>query len=166
MVIVAFWIDLQIVLALGFKDIREPRIVPPIGLNDDCISVRKNLKFGLVGIPVSKRMRLINFSARTDRTRQKRIGFVAADPTLPIRAFFDVSRFGATSDAMAIWVVQWVGNQVNVLDYIEGQGQVLAYYVNELRSRKWNPVCYLPHDGINANNVTGKRYRDHLEDAG
>jgi len=24
-----------------------------------------------------------------------------------------------------------------VLDYIEGQGQVLAYYVNELRSRKW-----------------------------
>jgi phage terminase large subunit len=58
---------------------------------------------------------------------------------------------------MAIWVVQWVGNQVNVLDYIEGQGQVLAYYVNELRCRKWHPVCYLPHDGINANNVTGKR---------
>jgi len=67
---------------------------------------------------------------------------------------------------MAIWIVQWVGNQINVLDYIEGQGQVLAYYVNELRSRKWHPVCYLPHDGINANNVTGKRYRDHLEDAG
>ena len=54
----------------------------------------------------------------------------------------------------------------NVLDYIEGQGQVLAYYVKELRSRKWHPVCYLPHDGINANNITGKRYRDHLEEAG
>jgi phage terminase large subunit len=64
---------------------------------------------------------------------------------------------------MAIWIVQWAGQQIRVLDYIEGQGQVLAYYVNELRSRKWkNAVCYLPHDG----NVTGKRYRDHLEDAG
>jgi len=98
--------------------------------------------------------------------QQRRIGFVAADPILPIRAFFDIGGSGAKADAMAIWIVQWVGNQINVLDYIEGQGQVLAYYVNELRSRKWHPVCYLPHDGINANNVTGKRYRDHLEDAG
>ena len=24
----------------------------------------------------------------------------------------------------------------------------------------------LPHDGVNANVITGKRYRDHLEDAG
>jgi len=98
--------------------------------------------------------------------RQRRIGFVAPDPILSIRAFFDIGGSGAKADAMAIWIVQWVGNQINVLDYIEGQGQVLAYYVNELRSRKWHPVCYLPHDGINANNVTGKRYRDHLEDAG
>src|SRR5215472_11420716 len=33
-------------------------------------------------------------------------------------------------------------------------------------ARKVNPICYLPHDGINANNITGKRYRDHLEEAG
>jgi phage terminase large subunit len=52
------------------------------------------------------------------------------------------------------------------LDYVEGVGQVLAYYINELRSRKLHPICYLPHDGINANNITGKRYRDHLEEAG
>ena len=49
---------------------------------------------------------------------------------------------------------------------MRGVGQVLAYYVNELHARKVNPICYLPHDGINANNITGKRYRDHLEDAG
>jgi hypothetical protein len=35
---------------------------------------------------------------------------------------------------MAIWVVQFVGDRTLVLDYIEGQGQVLAYYVNELRA--------------------------------
>ena len=95
----------------------------------------------------------------------KRIGFVPADPILPIRAFWDLGGSGATADAMAIWLVQWVGNQINVVDYIEGQGQVLSYYINELRARKMHPICYLPHDGINANNITGKRYRDHLEDA-
>src|SRR5215469_12381769 len=36
-VVVAFWVDFQIVLAFGFKNIREPRIVAPISLNDDCI---------------------------------------------------------------------------------------------------------------------------------
>ena len=97
---------------------------------------------------------------------QKRIGFVPADPILPIRAVWDLGGSGASADAMAIWLVQWVGNQINVIDYIEGVGQVLAYYVNELRARKYHPVCYLPHDGVNANNITGKRYRDHLEDAG
>ena len=33
---------------------------------------------------------------------------------------------------MAIWIVQWVGQEIRVLDYIEGMGQVLAYYVEEL----------------------------------
>ena len=68
---------------------------------------------------------------------------------------------------MAIWIVQWVGQEIRVLDYIEGVGQVLAYYVSALRQRGWEKaVCYLPHDGVNANAITGKRYEDHLRDAG
>jgi phage terminase large subunit len=69
---------------------------------------------------------------------------------------------------MAIWIVQFVGSEIRVLDYIEGVGQVLAYYVNELRARGWDrtPLCILPHDGVNENNITGKRYEDHLRDAG
>jgi phage terminase large subunit len=64
---------------------------------------------------------------------------------------------------MAIWIVQFVGQKILVLDYIEGVGQVLAYYVNELRSRGWDKaLCILPHDGVNENNITGKRYEDHL----
>ncbi len=31
---------------------------------------------------------------------------------------------------MTIWIVQWVGKEIRVLDYIEGVGQVLAFYVN------------------------------------
>jgi phage terminase large subunit len=67
--------------------------------------------------------------------QQNRIGRVAADPLLPIRAIFDLGGSGARADAMAIWIVQWIGQEIRVLDYIEGIGQVLAFYVNELRSQ-------------------------------
>ena len=68
---------------------------------------------------------------------------------------------------MAIWIVQWVGQEIRVLDYIEGVGQVLAYYVEELRRRNYDrAICYLPHDGVASNAITGKRYEDHLSEAG
>lgn len=106
-------------------------------------------------------------AALTQAKREGRIGKVSADPLLPIRAFFDLGGAGATADAMSIWIVQWVGQEIRVLDYIEGVGQVLAYYVSALRQRGWEKaVCYLPHDGVNANAITGKRYEDHLRDAG
>ena len=98
---------------------------------------------------------------------QGRIGRVSADPLLPIRAFWDLGGSGAQADAMAIWIVQFVGQEIRILDYIEGVGQVLAYYVNELRSRGYSKaICQLPHDGVNENNITGKRYYDHLREAG
>ncbi len=101
------------------------------------------------------------------RGREGRIGKVAADPLLPLRAFFDLGGSGASADAMAIWIVQWVGQEIRVLDYIEGVGQVLAHYTSELRSRGYrDALCVLPHDGINENSITGKRYADHLRDAG
>ncbi len=68
---------------------------------------------------------------------------------------------------MAIWIVQFVGGAIHVLDYIEGIGQVLAYYTSELRARGYEKaICHLPHDGVNENNITGKQYKDHLRDAG
>jgi phage terminase large subunit len=108
------------------------------------------------------------FAAELARARAEgRIGKVTADPLLPLRAFFDLGGAGATADAMAIWIVQWVDKEIRVLDYIEGVGQILGYYVSELRRRGYrDAVCVLPHDGINANNITGKRYADHLREAG
>ena len=80
--------------------------------------------------------------------------------------FWDIGGAGAKADACAIWAVQWVGQEIRVLDYIEGQGQVLGYYTNELRQRGYQKaMCYLPHDGVNANSITGLRYADHLKDA-
>lgn len=105
--------------------------------------------------------------ALAEAKNEGRIGRVSADPLLPIRAFWDLGGSGATADAMAIWIVQFVGQEIRVLDYIEGVGQVLAYYVNELRSKGYGKaICILPHDGVNENNISGKRYEDHVRDAG
>lgn len=99
--------------------------------------------------------------------REGRIGKVAADPLLPLRAFIDIGGAGASADAFTIWIVQWVGNEVRVLDYYEAVGQVLAFHVNWLRARGYqNAILYLPHDGLATNAVTGKRYADHLREAG
>ena len=101
-----------------------------------------------------------------DAKAHGRICRLAPDPLLTVRAYFDIGGAGARADAMSIWIVQFVGREIRVLDYIEGQGQVLSYYVNELRARGWGKVeCVLPHDGLNTNNITGKRYADHLRDA-
>jgi phage terminase large subunit len=95
-----------------------------------------------------------------------RIGRVAADPLLPIRAFHDIGGSGGLADAYTIWIVQWVGQEIRVLDYYESVGQVLAHHVNWMRSRGWDKaINYFPHDGVNANNVTGKTYKQHWEDA-
>jgi phage terminase large subunit len=71
-------------------------------------------------------------SVLAEARRQGRITKVAADPLLPIRLFWDIGGAGAKADATSIWVVQWVSQEIRVLDYIEGQGQVLGYYTNEL----------------------------------
>lgn len=106
-------------------------------------------------------------SLLTAAKREGRIGHVSADPLLQVRAFVDIGGSGARADAMAIWLVQFVQERILVLDYLEGVGQPLAYYASLLRERGWEKArVFLPHDGINANNVTGKRYFEHWREAG
>ena len=103
----------------------------------------------------------------SEAKRKGRIGVVAADPLLPLRAFIDIGGSGANADAFTIWIVQWVGQEIRVLDYYEAIGQVLAYHVAWLRQNGYEKaILYLPHDGVNENNITGKRYEDHLREAG
>lgn len=103
-----------------------------------------------------------------DAMLQKRIiSNLSADPLLPIRAYVDIGGSGANADAFTIWIVQFVGDEIRVLDYYESRGQVLAFHVDWLRKRGWaKALIFLPHDGVNENNVTGKRYKDHLGEAG
>ncbi len=96
-----------------------------------------------------------------------RIGKVAADPLLPLYAFVDIGGSGATADAFTIWIVQFVSQEIRVLDYYEAVGQVLAHHVAWLREKKYDKaIIRLPHDGVNENNITGKQYKDHFAEAG
>lgn len=92
---------------------------------------------------------------------------LSADPLLPLRVFIDIGGAGASADAFTAWVVQWVGDEIRVLNYYEAVGQVLGTHVAWLRQNGCERAeIYLPHDGVNTNNVTGKRYEDHFRDAG
>jgi phage terminase large subunit len=51
-----------------------------------------------------------------------RIGFVAADPLLTLRAHCDIGGTGAKADAFSIWIDQFVGVEIRVLDYYEAVG--------------------------------------------
>lgn len=106
-------------------------------------------------------------AALTQAKLDGRIGKLAVDPMLPIHAFHDIGGAGAKADAYTIWIVQWIGQSIRVLDYYEARGQILAEHANWMRSRGWSKaIVHLPHDGVNTNNITGKRYVDHWRDAG
>lgn len=103
--------------------------------------------------------------AKADR----RITELAPDSLSEIRAYFDLGGSGAVADATAIWVVQFVGQKILILDYIEGQGQVLGYYMDQLRARGWErALCMLPHDAsqVHADNPTGVDYAAQVKKAG
>lgn len=101
--------------------------------------------------------------ALTQAKAENRIGQVAADPLMQYRAFWDIG----VKDATAIWVAQFVGREIRVLDYYEASGQPLAVHLQWLRSNGFgNALCVLPHDGAETDTITAKRFADHIEAAG
>jgi phage terminase large subunit len=98
-----------------------------------------------------------------------RIGRVAPDPLLRKRAFVDIGGTGARADAFALWVCQFVGREIRVLDYYEAVGQPLAAHLVWLTGRKHAPDTtdiWLPHDGVTHDRVYQVTYQSALEDAG
>lgn len=102
-------------------------------------------------------------SQLTAAKAEGRIGNVSADPLMQYRAFWDIG----TRDATAIWVAQFIGREIRVLDYYEASGQPLAAHLNWLREKGYgNALCVLPHDGANQNHITAIRFEDHIRSAG
>ena len=98
---------------------------------------------------------------------QGRLSRVAADPLMTIRAVWDIGGTGAKADATAIWICQFVGREIRVLDYYEAQGQPLAAHVQWLKDNKYGKaLCILPHDGVSNDRVYSVSYEGALRDAG
>jgi phage terminase large subunit len=97
--------------------------------------------------------------ARTD----KHITPLAIDPIMQVKAFWDIG----LRDATSIWIAQFVGQQIKVLDYYEAERQPLATHLEWLRSRGYGAaLCVLPHDGAKGDVVTATRFEDHIRAAG
>lgn len=95
--------------------------------------------------------------------QDKRIGEVPADPLMQYRAYWDIG----IRDATAIWIVQFSGQSIKVVDYYEASGQPLAAHLEWLRSNGYsNALCVLPHDGAKHDVITATRFEDHIRSAG
>lgn len=97
---------------------------------------------------------------------ERRIGNVARDPLMQIRAFWDIGGTGLRADAVAIWIAQFIDREIRLLDYYEAQGQPLATHVQWLRDRGWGKaICVLPHDGSTNDKVYDVSYESALKEA-
>ena len=89
------------------------------------------------------------------------------DPLMTVYAFWDIGGTGAKSDACSIWLVQFIGQKINVLNYYEAQGQELSEHVGWLRRNNYGEAkMYLPHDGVKHDAVFKVTYESALIQAG
>lgn len=96
-----------------------------------------------------------------------RIAFLAADPLMTIRAIWDIGGTGAKADACSIWIAQFIGREIRVLNHYTAQGQPLAAHVAWLRDNGYGKaLCILPHDGSTNDKVYDVSYESALRDAG
>jgi phage terminase large subunit len=94
---------------------------------------------------------------------QGRVAELSPDPLMEYKCFWDIG----TRDATAIWVAQFIGNQIRVLDYYEAVGQPLGAHLNWLRANGYGSSrCYLPHDGAAVDHLTADKFEDHIRAAG
>lgn len=99
--------------------------------------------------------------------KEGRITHVARDRLMTTRAYWDIGGTGQKADATAVWIVQFVGQQINWLDHYEAVGQPLATHVEWLRSNGYeNALCVLPHDGGNHEKIYKITYESALREAG
>lgn len=96
-----------------------------------------------------------------------RIGRVGADPMMTYRAFWDIGGTGNNADACAIWIAQFIGKEIRVLNYYEAQGQPLATHIAWLRDKGYEKaLMILPHDGVANDKVYDVSYESALRGAG
>lgn len=97
----------------------------------------------------------------TNAKNEGRIGFVPVDSLLSRRVFVDIGGTGARADSFVMWVVQFVGREIRVLDYYESVGQPIGSHLDWLGRRGLHPgrvEIWLPHDGTTQDKVYDASY--------
>lgn len=103
----------------------------------------------------------------TEAQLSGRIGFFPADPLVARYAFWDIGGTSGRADATAIWIVQFIGNEVRVLDYYEAAGQAFSEHVHWLKATgHGEAICVLPHDGRKHDMVYSVTPKSYLDQAG
>lgn len=98
-----------------------------------------------------------------------RIGRVAPDPLLRLRAFTDIGGTGKRADSFVWWIAQFIGREIRVLDHYEAVGQPLEAHLHWARGRGYGPDrmdIWLPHDGVTHDKVFDVSYESALRRAG
>lgn len=91
---------------------------------------------------------------------------LSVDPLMAIRTHHDIGGKGAKADAYSIWVSQWIGGKIRILDHYTAQGQPLEAHVRWMRANGYeNAEIVLPHDGAN-NGGPSETWADAWRNAG
>lgn len=99
--------------------------------------------------------------------KEGRIGRIAPDPLMTIRAAWDIGGTGAKADACAIWIYQVIGREIRIVNHYEQQGQPLAAHIAWLRQNGYGEaLCVLPHDGSTNDKVYDVSFESALKAAG
>jgi len=98
-----------------------------------------------------------------DIVEQSRLCNVPYDPMYKVQVVFDLG----WNDAMSIAMVQRVGSELRVINYIEDSHRTLDSYSEELKKLEYNwGKVYLPHDGFAKKHQTGKADAEVLQAMG
>ena len=99
--------------------------------------------------------------------QENRICRVPRDPLMSVYAFWDIGGTGAKADACAIWIIQFVGKEIRVIDYYEAVGQELSEHVGWMLASGYKDAkIFLPHDGVNHEKIFRITYESELVKAG
>jgi len=141
-------------------------------LPEDYIDILKNLpeeernRF-LLGLWVEGIAGGIYTKEMAEAEQQGRIGDVPFNNEFFVWTFWDIGM----DDATAIWFVQFVGDEIHLIDYYQNNNQAATHYLDVLKQKeqeygyKYNKLI-LPHDGRVREWTNGRSRAETLESHG
>lgn len=79
----------------------------------------------------------------TQAEEDNRITSVPYDSSTGVYTVWDLG----ISDSTAVWFFQLVGREIHIIDHLEGSGEALSRYINEMKRKPYDYIThFLPHD--------------------